>query len=433
MKLRFSLPLPGQRILRSVAAVWLCLVVYILRGRQGMPFYSAIAALQCIQPYTKSMWKVGWKRILGTLIGCVWGVAVLQLENWIPDGTVSEEILHFLLVGLGAGAVLYFTVLVRANEAAYFTAVVYLGIVILRVGDDTPAVFAAHRFVDTVIGVIVAEIVNRIQLPRQRVTDTLFVSGMNDTIFGMGKSLSAYSKIQLNRMIQMGARFTISTIQTPATVRELLSGVDIRLPVIVMDGAALYDMHKMEYLRTFPMAEADAQRMTELLDKSGLCYLTNSIEEDLLLVHCGKMGDGALRELFESKRSTPYRNFLSRRKQGFQNLVYFMILDDGEKVEALYEEVSRLDGGAYRAAYDDAKQYAGARCLKIYAAKASRKRMLRVLAARIGVHKIVTFGSREGDYDVVIENADKDTCVKELKRRFEPVDLRCWRNVFRLQ
>ena len=44
-----SIPLPGQRIFRSLAAVLLCFAVYELRGKHGMPFYSAIAALQCVQ------------------------------------------------------------------------------------------------------------------------------------------------------------------------------------------------------------------------------------------------------------------------------------------------------------------------------------------------------------------------------------------------
>ncbi|MBQ9345911.1 MAG: FUSC family protein, partial [Oscillibacter sp.] len=368
MKSRFSFPLPGQRILRSVAAVWLCLVVYLLRGRQGIPFYGAIAALQCIQPYRANIWNVGIKRVAGTLIGAAWGLAALLLEARLPETTLPEELLHYLLVGLFAGTVLYFTVLIHASESAYFSTVVYLGIVLNHVGDENPAIFAFHRTLDTAIGVAVAEFANRVQFPRRRVIDTLFVSGMNDTIFSMGEKLSAYSKIVLNRLIQDGAKITISTIQTPATMRELLNGVDIRLPVIVMDGAAMYDMHRMEYLKTFPMDEEDARRITELLDRRGLCYLTNSIEEDLLLVHCGKIGNGAMRDLFESKRSTPYWNFLSRRKQGYKNIVYFMVLDDRDRVEALYEEIVKMDGSsAYRAAYDDAKQYEGARCLKIYA------------------------------------------------------------------
>ena len=44
--------------------------------------------------------------------------------------------------------------------------------------------------------------------------------------------------------------------------------------------------------------------------------------------------------------------------------------------------------------------------------------------------KIVTFGSYQGRYDVYIKDANKDLMVKELKRRFEPVSLEGWRNIF---
>ena len=47
---QLHLPVPGQRIFRSMLAIWLCFLIYLLRGRVGMPFYSAIAALQCLQP-----------------------------------------------------------------------------------------------------------------------------------------------------------------------------------------------------------------------------------------------------------------------------------------------------------------------------------------------------------------------------------------------
>ena len=58
--------------------------------------------------------------------------------------------------------------------------------------------------------------------------------------------------------------------------------------------------------------------------------------------------------------------------------------------------------------------------------------MLRVLEERLGTRETVTMGSTPGDYDVYIRDADRDQVVKELKRRFEPVDLRGWRNIFRL-
>ena len=60
MRLSDRLPRPGQRIFRSMAAVWLCFVIYLLRGRHGIPFYSVIAALQCMQPYRRQMGQVCW-------------------------------------------------------------------------------------------------------------------------------------------------------------------------------------------------------------------------------------------------------------------------------------------------------------------------------------------------------------------------------------
>ena len=65
----FHFPKPGQRIVRSVIAVACCFCVFYLRNREGIPFYSALAVLQCIQPYQDSMAQVAKKRVTGTFVG----------------------------------------------------------------------------------------------------------------------------------------------------------------------------------------------------------------------------------------------------------------------------------------------------------------------------------------------------------------------------
>ena len=161
------IPIPGQRIVRSVVALWLCFAVYVLRGRHGIPFYSVIAALQCIQPYNKEMRKVARKRVTGTLIGAFWGLMVLLLDLELIGWGVPDEYLHYLLLGLMVGVVLYSTVLLHATESAYFSAVVFLTVAYNHIGDANPYLFALNRVVDTILGVVLAEIVNRIQLPRR--------------------------------------------------------------------------------------------------------------------------------------------------------------------------------------------------------------------------------------------------------------------------
>lgn len=86
MKNDFKLPHVGQRIIRSVCAVCLCFIVYFLRGCQGIPFYSALAVLQCMQPYRSSSFKMAKKRSIGTFIGA-FGVLVIMIQIYATGWT----------------------------------------------------------------------------------------------------------------------------------------------------------------------------------------------------------------------------------------------------------------------------------------------------------------------------------------------------------
>ncbi len=222
-------------------------------------------------------------------------------------------------------------------------------------------------------------------------------------------------------------------IRPDGSWKELLPDVRLRLPVIVMDGAALYDIGKREYLKTVRIPEADALRMKELLDRSGLSYFTNTIEDHLLVVHCGELGNGAIRQLYEDKKRSAYRNFVTKQEEHLSEILYFMVLDEEARVRQLHDQISRQEwSGAYHLVYDGWKQYPGSACLKIYAAAANRETMLRELEASLGLSKTVVFGTIPGRCDVLTDPADRDAMVRKLKQYFEPVSLRGWRNVLRV-
>ena len=425
-----KLPIPGQRILRTMVAVWLCLLVYVLRGRQGEPLYAALAVLQCIQPYTKATRAVGRKRIIGTLIGAVWGLLLLLTEQALARIGHDEPWQHFLLIGFFTGIVLYSTVLLKVSETAYFSAVVFMVITIKHADDVSPYLYAFNRTLDTIIGVAVAEIVNRVHLPRLPQKDTLFVSSIGDTILDPERHLMPYSKVELNRLLDDGAKFTVATSETQATVRELLAGVELRWPVITMDGAALYDMKTMEYLRTVPMGEEKARRLVNWVQEQGLPFFSNSVEENLLVIRYTELPNPAMQQLFEQKRKSPYRNYVRSPADLERDMLYLLIL---EKTEIIEEKRRLLEAEPWSADYrivQASSPFAGYSSLKIYDAAVSRIAMLRQLEQMMQTKKTVTFGSIPGRYDVVILHSDHNRMVRELKRRFEPVSLRGWRNIF---
>ncbi len=70
---------------------------------------------------------------------------------------------------------------------------------------------------------------------------TLYISDLDGTLLNSHSQISQTSKEMLNRLItQDGINFSIATARTPATVVQLMEGIDYRLPLVVMTGSAMW-------------------------------------------------------------------------------------------------------------------------------------------------------------------------------------------------
>lgn len=418
----FHLPPLGQRITRSVTAVALCFAVYFIRGMQGIPFYSALAALQCMQPYHDSMTQMAKKRIIGTFIGAFWGLAFLLFEFYVLGGRFTTAYISYLLMALMVGVVLYSTVVLGVKETAYFSCVVFLCITVNHIADENPFLFTLNRVVDTLIGVALAFAVNSFHLPRRKNKDILFVSGIDETLLDSFSHLSDYSRIELNRLIDSGACFTVSTSRTPASVREAVSGVTLNHPIIAMDGAVLYDMTDNSYLMKFLMSPYQVKRLSEFLKSEGFTFFTNTITEDLLVIYYEFLSNEAEQGIYQVRRKSPYRNYVRTDHQMCDHVVYLLIIDNKFKIEALHDKLLEQPWFSdFRMTMSDSKNYPGNAYIKIYHKDANREHMLEILKSRLHMNKTVTFGSIEGKYDILISNNNRDEMVHKLRNLYEPV------------
>ena len=450
---------PGQRILRSVISVWLCMVVYFLRGMTGDPFYSIIAALQCVQPYSSNMLQEGRDRIIGTMIGAFWGAAILFL-NLLPEGTgFKSTAIFFILLGVFSGLVIYSTVLFNIQQYALFAAVVFLGIAMYHIGDVNPYIHIFYRTFETIIGVGIAIVVNSFHLPRVPDRKTLFVSGIDHVLFREDRELSRYTKVEMNRFLNEGMRFSVSTMQTPATVREILSGINLKLPIIAMDGAVLYDLHTMKYVRTEKIAPDLVTLISDFLHSEGIPFFVNTIQDNLLVIYFKDYKDLLLEEvmdvhhgsdpgpeeaivksayismarLYHKKRVSPYRNYVRTNEPVTQNVIYILIIDNEQNIDRLHEKLTAQPwADRCRVNYDTFDCEPGEKIMRIYTAGSSRKEMLRHLQRYIGAPEVFTFGTIRDECDACIDDAGRDQLVKALKKRFEPVNIKGWRNIIHM-
>ena len=419
---KFGLPRVGQRIIRSVIAVAFCFVIYYIRNKKGIPFYSALAVLQCIQPYQDSMAEVARKRVTGTLVGAFWGLVVILIQLYMFQGALLDHFMGYMLISLFTGVVIYSTVVVNCKNTAYFSCVVFLSITVMHMTDASPFLFVFNRVLDTLIGVGIALAVNSVHLPREKKTDILFVSGIDETILNLDDRMSDYSRVELNRLIETGAKFTVSSNRTPATIRESLPGIHLELPVIAMDGAVLYDLNENSYLMKYQMSGAQAQTISDFLDSRGIHYFTNCVVDDLLVIYYDPLLSEIHRKVYDRRRKSPYRNYVQKTQPVYENVVYLYLLDEKEKTEKLYRELMKQPWiSEFRVALHDSVKHKGYANIKIYQKDATRENMLQNLQALLNAEKVVTFGSVEGKYDVYVKDADKDVMVKMLKKIYEPL------------
>lgn len=412
MQTRYHLPPVGNRIIKSAAGVLLCWCVYLLRGRSGIPFYSMLAALWCIQPYITKTMSMALQRTIGTFIGAVFGLITIVLEIYAFN--IYDQPLGFLVVALMIIPVIYTTVLIKRPNASYFSCVVYLSITVIHMTDENPFMFVLNRVLDTFIGIAVGMIVNSARLPRRRITDTLFTAELDDMLSPISEQLSPFSKVELNRMLSDGLKFTLVTMRTPASLISILSDVELKLPVVVMNGAALYDFRSNSYVKAYIISGDTCEKIRSIVNEAGMNVFTNALCDDSLVIYYDHLENEAEQAIFSSLKKSPYRNYVNRKPQPEDRVIYLMIVDSSEKIAELYEQLVKSDVGQHlKVITYPSQDYPGFSYIKIYNRNAGKQHMTDILCREYGIEKcsaITANGSRS-----------MNSIAHNLKHSFEPL------------
>ena len=418
-------PLPpiGARIIKSSLGSLICVGIYFIRELlpigSGIPFYSILAVLWCIQPYTTSTLAMAKQRTTGTFLGAAYGLGFLLVFRALGGGTKAVVYVTACLMLI---PILYTTVLLEKRNASYFSCVVFLTIAINHGFDENPYLFAFNRVLDTLIGIGVAVLLNSAHRPVKQKENILYVSGIDSVLVSSREVMIPYNKVELNRLIALGVHFTVSTIRTPASMMEPLSGINLNLPVIAMDGAVLYDIRENRYLDVFALERSAAAQVEAIIEGEGAHAFVNALRDNTLLIYYGDLQNDAEKDMFARLRRSPYRNYTGKRYRGDaegEQVLYIMALTRTDHAQRIAGKIQEALSGRVRVMLYPASEYAGCTYLKVYAADACKANMLKILQKRVGAEKIITFGSIPGQYDVYVNDDGGNSAVKMLKKLYE--------------
>ena len=296
-----------MRMIKSAIGVFLCFVIFLVRGKHGTPFYFALAVLWCIQSHTKDTVRNALQRAFGTLIGAIYGLIFILFKMYVVD--LGNGILHYLIIAGLIIPIIYTTLLFRKKNASYFSCVVYLSIVVNHLGDADPLRFVLDRSMDTLIGIVLGLVINLFHFHGRVQTDVLFVADMDNALRNTEEKLTPYSRFSLSSLLEDGMHLTIMTLRTPATYLEAMSDIRPKLPIIAMDGAILYDINENSYPKVYVISADRANEIEEYIRCRGFHLFSTVILEDVLLIYYDKLENDAEKKIYDTLHRSPYRNY----------------------------------------------------------------------------------------------------------------------------
>lgn len=395
------MPRIGMRMIKTAIAVAICLLIYVLRGKQGVPVFSTIAAMICMQPYVENSVKVAFNRIIGTLTGAVVGLCVLYVLRWIPP---RFELLDYVIISLAVIPAMYITVIMKKTGASAMAAVVLLSVTLSQ-GMYGPVIDAFNRSFETIVGILVSLGVNMVHLPRKKREEFFFVSGFDGALCHEKTGVTPYSVFELNQLLGDGAAFTIATERTPASLLSDVGGIHLQLPVIAMDGAVLFDMKEKRYLACNALSKEMTKEICHFLQEKDIHYFLNVVLEDALLIYYRDFRNEEEQKLYERARTSPYRNYVYGEVPEEGEIVYILLVVKDEDADMVEEEIKKIDAGKEVLFLRDKTETPPEYChLKIYHKNATKEYMMRRLLENMGdakKRKIVAFGSNRNDISMM--------------------------------
>lgn len=234
----------------------------------------------------------------------------------------------------------------------------------------------------------------------------LFVSDLDGTLLNSKAEISDTTAQLINQGISNGMDFTISTARTPATALKIVEKLNIKLPVMLMNGVLIYDMASDRYLQKAVLDETVIMVLLGLIKLKGLSCFLYALEENQFRAYYDSVDSTSL-NYFRNERIMKYDKKFTEVEDlsliAGNDIIYCVLREPKERLDGLYRELSVVKGVKaefYPDVYND-EYY----MLEIYSEKASKKEALTYLRTTRHYDSVISFGDNLND-KVLLEASD---------------------------
>ncbi|MEG0978463.1 MAG: HAD hydrolase family protein [Oscillospiraceae bacterium] len=247
---------------------------------------------------------------------------------------------------------------------------------------------------------------------------TLYITDLDGTLLTPNICVSAKSAEILNMLINNGMLFSVATARSQGSIRGLLDNVDIRLPIVLLNGVFIYDLKDKKNLHHYPLDKDAADKILDVFlsaGKSPFMYILKDDAIDLIFTHLQL----DIHKTFYEKRK-PLFDYRFYQVDSYDvpdnsDVVYFNLIDLYTELLPIYEKLCLIPGVSC-AFYSDS--YSPYWFLEVYSDMASKSNGATMLKKICRADKVVAFGDNHNDimmFDTADECYATGNAVQELK------------------
>jgi len=253
---------------------------------------------------------------------------------------------------------------------------------------------------------------------------SFYVSDLDGTLLNSDGELSAFSRQTLTDLLEKGLPFTVASARSVVSIREVLGGLPLSLPIIEFNGAFISDLrtgHHQVINRIEPSVVEDV--LKSVLDRGLLPFISAFDGERDRVYYTRSLNEGMDIYLKDRRDSNDPRlqEVADWEKAVAQNVVCFTVIGMIPQLDPLEKAIQEKHGGRVEThCYEDI--YArGWHWLTIHDHRATKDQAIRLVQEHHGLQdkELVVFGDHINDIKmfklahrgIAVENA-----TTELKK-----------------
>ncbi len=228
----------------------------------------------------------------------------------------------------------------------------------------------------------------------------LYITDLDGTFLNSKAELSDNSKKLISKAINLGACFSLATARTFATVTEMFKDIDLRCPLVLMNGVMLYNPSDKKIISYHCIENKNVKEVFELYKKHNVFPLVYRCKDNMLEIEYYNTDNPHQMKYVGKRTEVGGKKFVYSDAfswEGKSEVIYIVTLDTYERLLPLYNDINRQEG-ITAVFYRD--NYTECYFLEIFAGSTSKATAMSEVKKMTGADRAIAFGDNMNDIEM---------------------------------